>query len=346
VINWHGLDGVPVADALTSPAAAIVGGATTRLAIPLRHAGTLFGDLALFAESPCRALPLIVEENETQRVDRDEVVLIEDYRLRSDGSAVSPGFDPKEAVPIYTVNGAISPDIAVHSNQRLRLRFINACQRHVIVVKIDGLAARVMAIDSQPAEPFDARNGAVVMAPGGRADVFVDVTLPAGAKPQVLLHDGKDARPVARLVVTSDPPVRAAQLPPATPLPSNGLPAQLELKGAQRVELALAGADWVAPAKFATSTAPAFKIKQGRIVVLALTNRDTVATVFHLHGHHVRLLDRLDDGWKPYWLDTLAVAPGQTERIAFLAEYPGRYLLESTASDWAAPKLLRWYSVE
>ena len=51
--------------------------------------------------------------------------------------------------------------------------------------------------------------------------------------------------------------------------------------------------------------------------MLALTNRSTIATVVHLHGHHVRLLDRLDDGWKPYWLDTLAVAPGQTERVAF-----------------------------
>ncbi len=63
--------------------------------------------------------------------------------------------------------------------------------------------------------------------------------------------------------------------------------------------------------------------------MLALTNRAAIATVFHLHGHHFRLLDRLDDGWKPFWLDTLAIEPGQTQRIAFRAEYPGRYLIES-----------------
>jgi FtsP/CotA-like multicopper oxidase with cupredoxin domain len=346
VINWHGLDGVPVAEPLTAPAGAIVGGATTRLEMPLRHAGTLFGDLALFGEGPSRALPLIVEESEAPPVDRDEIVLIEDYRLRSDGTAVNPGSDPKDAAAIYAVNGAISPDIAAHSNQRLRLRLINACQRHVIAVKIEGLDARVMALDSQPAEPFLARNGAVVLAPGGRADVVVDVTLPPGSKAQVLLHDGKEARPVARLAVSGEPAVRSAPLPPAPPLPSNGLPVQLELKGAQRFELALAGNEWVEPAKFATSGAPAFKVKQGRIVVLALTNRSNLATVAHLHGHHLRLLDRLDDGWKPYWLDTLAVAPGQTERVAFAAEHAGRWLIESTATDWSAPKLLRWYSVE
>ena len=38
--------------------------------------------------------------------------------------------------------------------------------------------------------------------------------------------------------------------------------------------------------------------------------------------------------------------PGQTQRIAFLAEYPGRFLIESVATDWAAPRLVRWYSVE
>ena len=58
-----------------------------------------------------------------------------------------------------------------------------------------------------------------------------------------------------------------------------------------------------------------------------------------------RLLDRLDDGWKPYWLDTLALEAGQTQRIAFLAEQSGRFLIESMATNWAAPRRLRWYEI-
>ena len=108
----------------------------------------------------------------------------------------------------------------------------------------------------------------------------------------------------------------------------------------------LDGSDWVKPASFSASKRPAFKAKAGRTVVLALSNRGETETAFHLHGHHFRLLDRLDDGWKPFWLDTLAVAPGQTQRIAFLAEFPGRWLLESTATQWEARRLVRWYSVE
>jgi FtsP/CotA-like multicopper oxidase with cupredoxin domain len=205
-----------------------------------------------------------------------------------------------------------------------------------------------MAIDGQPAEPFLARNGALVIAPGGRADAYVDVTAAAGKTSSILLHDGKDARPIGKLIVSNEPPARPAPLPPAPPLPSNGLPEQLDLKGAVRVDLALGGspADWVTSVNFTAGAPPAFRAKRGRTVVLALTNRAAITTVFHLHGHHFRLLDRLDDGWKPFWLDTLAVEPGQTQRIAFAAEYAGRWLIESAATDWAAPRLVRWYSVE
>ena len=104
--------------------------------------------------------------------------------------------------------------------------------------------------------------------------------------------------------------------------------------------------DWVRPADFALSIAPALRAKAGRIVVLALTNRREIPTVFHLHGHHFRLLDRLDDGWKPFWLDTLAIDSGQTQRIAFAAEHAGGWLMEEVATNWAAPRRLRWYSVE
>jgi FtsP/CotA-like multicopper oxidase with cupredoxin domain len=212
----------------------------------------------------------------------------------------------------------------------------------VIAIKLGGVDVRVMALDSQPAEPFLARNGAVVLPPGGRVDTFVDATKASS----ILLHNGKEAQKIGELALAEDPPSRPSPLPPAAKLPSNGLPAQLDLKAAQRFDLMLQGTGWVAPASFRSTASPAFHVKRGHVVVLTLTNRAVIATVFRLHGHHFRLLDRLDDGWKPYWLDTLAFEPGQTQRIAFLAEYVGRYLLESTATDWAAPKLVRWYEVE
>ena len=345
MLNWRGIDGAPEVEPLPARLYKVT------KQMPLRHAGTFLCDLGLLGDGqapPSRAYALVVRESEPVAVDRDEVFLVEDWRVLPDGSAIAPGVEPKDAAPAYTVNGRTSFEISVRTNERVRLRFISACQRVVIATKIENYEVRVMAIDGQPSEPFQARNGALVLAPGGRADVFIDVTMPAGTSTPILLHDGKEARPVGRIVVSSEPPIRPAPLPPAPPLPSNGLPERLDLKNATRVDLALGGpqGDWVTPAKFNATAPPAFRAKPDRTVVLALTNRAAIATVFHLHGHHFRLLDRLDDGWKPFWLDTLAIEPGQTQRIAFRAEYPGRYLIESVATDWAAPRLVRWYAVE
>ena len=349
-LNCHGLDGVPAAEPLAARAP-LSSGAKETFAIPLRHAGTFMCDLRLLGDGQARPLParaLVVRESEPVAVDRDEVFLIEDWRLRPDGTAIAPGIDPKDTMPLYTINGLITSDIPTRTNERLRFRFINGCQRNVVALKIEGHDVRVMALDSQPAETFLAHGGALVLAPGTRVEAFIDATAPPGSSSPILLHDGKEARPIARLVASREPPLRDAALPAAPPLPSNGLPNRLDLKNALRVDLTLGGAqaEWVAPGSFASSAAPAFRAKAGRTVVLALTNRGDIPEVFHLHGHHFRLLDRLDDGWKPFWLDTLAIEPGQTQRIALSAEYPGRWLMETMATDWAAPRLLRCYMVE
>jgi FtsP/CotA-like multicopper oxidase with cupredoxin domain len=351
VLDWRGVDGAQAAEPLITRSPVAQGG-SDGFTLPLRHAGTFLCDLVTVGEGaaqPARGLPLVVAEREPVAVDSDTVLLIEDWRFGADGAVMTAGTDPKGArAAIFTVNGKSKWEVRLRVNERLRIRLINATQRAVIALRIEDYDCVVMALDGQPAEPFLARGG-LVLAPGARSDVFIDAKEKSpGATSWILLHDGNEARPVGRLIISDDPPIRAGVLPPPQPLPSNGLPARLDLKGALRSELLLGGSqsEWIAPARFAVSTSPAFRIKVGRTAVLALTNRSEITTVFHLHGHHFRLLDRLDDGWKPFWLDTLAIEPGQTQRIAFAAEFAGRWLMESIAADWAAPRLVRWYSVE
>jgi FtsP/CotA-like multicopper oxidase with cupredoxin domain len=349
VLNWRGIDGVAAAEPLLARSP-VAPSAKDTFRLPLRHAGTYLCDLALLgdvAARPARALPLIVSETEPVQVDREEVFLIEGWRLKPDGSAVAPGFDPDGTVPVYTVNGELTREIRVRGRERLRIRFVNALQRHVIALKIEHHDVTIMALDGQPAEPFLARGGAFALAPGGRADVFIDVA-PASGNSQILMHDGDAARPIARLVLSDEAPVRNENLPAAPALPSNGLPARLDLKSALRIDLPFGGEqkDWLPPATFASTVPPAFRAKMGRTIVLSLINRAQKTSVFHLHGHHFRLLDRLDDGWKPFWLDTIAIDAGQTQRIAYAAEYAGRWLMEAVETDWKAPKLLRWFSVD
>jgi FtsP/CotA-like multicopper oxidase with cupredoxin domain len=111
-------------------------------------------------------------------------------------------------------------------------------------------------------------------------------------------------------------------------LPDNSLPQKIELAGAQRVELTIPGKP--IGADFGP---PLFSVKRGRAVVLALANRGATAATVHVHGHSARLLDRMDDGWKPFWLDTVLVPARETARIAFVADNPGKWLIEGRALD-------------
>lgn len=342
---WYGLDSIAVPDPLAGRAPTAPGSTETSI-ISIPNAGTLLANFRLFEDrlnQPARPLPIIAAETSSVTSDRDEILLIEEWRVRPDGTALSPGRDPKDTTPLYTLNGRTSFELSAAVGERLRLRFINGSQRSVLAIKLESHEVQVMALDGQPSEPFPARNGALVLAPGARADAFVDAATSAA----FVLHDGKDARPIGRLAISGKLD-RRAPLPPPQPLPSNNLPEKLDLKGALRFDVALGAPDagWTRTANFSTASAPAFRAKTGRTVVLAVKNPAPATAVFHLHGHHFRLLDRLDDGWKPYWLDTLALEPGKTERIAFAATSPGRWLIESVVTDWAAPRLVRWYGVE
>jgi FtsP/CotA-like multicopper oxidase with cupredoxin domain len=348
-LNWYG---IATATPLLGLAPVAAGAQVTR-SVPLRAAGTYFFEARIGNESAARPLPcgaFTVAEASPPQVDRDEVLVLEDWRLKQDGTPMTPGAAAGESQSVYTINGRLDWTISARTNQRLRLRFINGCHRAAIAFRIADHDVRVMAIDGQPAEPFPARDGRLILAPGTRIDVLLDAVRPPGSRSQILLHDGTTPRPIATLVYSPDAPVRDAPLPQAAPLADNGLPLQIPLQGAQRVDLPIGAvasdADWSTAETISTRLAPAFRARRGRTIVLALTNRLTTPMTFHLHGHHFRLLDRLDDGWKPFWLDTLLFDAGQTQRIAFLAEQPGNWLMEVMGIDWSAPRLVRWFVVE
>ena len=98
-----------------------------------------------------------------------------------------------------------------------------------------------MALDGQPCRTVSgAQRGVGARAPAGPGGRLHRRGRPGGLVSQLLLHDSKEARPIARLVTSREAadPARAAG--PAPPLlPSDGLPDQLDLKSALRVDVAL-----------------------------------------------------------------------------------------------------------
>jgi FtsP/CotA-like multicopper oxidase with cupredoxin domain len=327
-LHWHGvrlrneMDG---GSPLTGPPVAPGASFDYRFTVP--DAGT-FWYRAMQRDQQERGLygALIVEEQAAPPVDRDQLLLFADRR-NGDGMRQ------------FTLNGAAALDIPARPNERLRLRFINASATQAMSARIDRHRVFVMALDGEPAEPFASRDSGVSLGPGNRADLFIDATLPSGSiAPIAFLHGGGEAA-LARIVYEGSP-ARAAPPGEPAPLPANPLPERMNFSGALRVTLAMDGRSGAA-----LDRVPLFAAARGRTVVMALDNRDTTAHVVHLHGHHFRLLDRLDDGWKPYWLDTIAVAGRQTVRIAFVADNPGRWLIEQHALDGPVAEVI-WFEVK
>ena len=319
---------------------------------------------------------LIVEEPEPVDVDRDVALVFDDWRLRPDGAIDDASFGSLQDAAYHgrigehlTVNSRPSLDIPVRANERLRLRLLNAANARLIAVRIDQHRATVMAIDGQPAEPFAARDGRVILGPGNRVDLFVDATLAPGASATVFLDTDAASVPIAKLVYESAA-ARPQPRPEPKPLPRNPLPERMDFARALKINIPLEGGAMrpsqggpagampghgLDPASRVWSMAgqassghhgpPLFTVKRGRAVMLAFMNRSAFPHAMHTHGHHFRLLDNLDDGWKPFWLDTVVVLPAQTARIAFVADNPGKWMLHCHRFEHTDTGMAAWFEV-
>lgn len=336
LINARGFDGLSALEPLLVQPP-LQPGATFRGDLPLTNAGIFALDAQAFdgpafdgAHTPMPVLPIVVDDPAEPQVDRDQTLLL------------------SEKGATYEINGQPHLDLPLRAAERVRLRLINGCPRKALALQVPDHAVQVIAMDSRPTEPFPAREGRLVLAPGARIEVMFDATAAPGTISPIQLFDGTGPKEIARLVYTADAPVRPQPLAAIKPMT---VVTPLDLRNALRSELVLAGS--AADAKWQTASSllagrgePAFRIKRGRTAVLALKNTTKAPQVFRLHGHHVRWLDRLDDGWKPFVLDTLVLDTGQTERIAFAAEHAGAWLMEAVPLEASAPGRLRWFAVD
>ena len=138
--------------------------------------------------------------------------------------------------------------------------------------------------------------------------------------------DGREV-PLARFVYSDAPPLRSAPKAEPKPLPANPLPERMNFAAAIKLEIGLDDPRHHAAA--GNFGRPLFTTAPRTTVQIGFKNPTDRAQVVHLHGHSARLLDALDDGWKPFWLDTILAPPQRTTRIAFVADNRGKWLIES-----------------
>jgi hypothetical protein len=118
------------------------------------------------------------------------------------------------------------------------------------------------------------------------------------------------------------------------------LPAEIALESARRCDFAISGGG---SAPFAINGAtfvdwapkPAYVISRGQPAVFALANKTAAIQAIRLWGHVARLLHSMDDGWEPYWRDTILIQSGRSAHVAFVADNPGKWPLESASRNTA-----------
>ncbi|WP_112664148.1 multicopper oxidase family protein [Microvirga flavescens] len=298
---------------------------------------------------------LIVEEKVPPHADRDIALLIDDWKLADDGTLAA--FEPAAEASVsgrlgnlLTVNRQTVPlKIEAAPGSRIRLRLANACNARTMRLRFDQLKPYVIAIDGQPTDTFEPLRASLPFPPGTRYDVMLDLPTEAGATGSVIAQIG-DGMALVQFTTVGE---KRSELPPLTPLPENkNLPTEIKLQNAIRKDVTIeareagTSARWTINGKAGTvGMPPLAKVRRGAPVVLTLTNNTPLTQPFHLHGHVFRLLHALDDGWEPYWLDTVQVPENRTIRIAFIADNPGKWLLASTVMERFDAGLWTWIEV-
>lgn len=372
-IHWHGIrianamDGVP---GLTQPTVPSGGEFLYDFVAP--DAGTYwYHPHDRTWEQMARGLygALIVEEAAPPDVDRDEALLIDDWRLTADG-AIDESFgammDWSHAGRLgnwVTVNGDGALTLPARRYERWRLRLANTANARVFSLGLQGLEGWTVALDGQPlAAPEPA--GRLELAPAQRADLIVDVTADSEAFLVSVESDGG----YAAVTFAVDGAARPARLPAPPPLPPGAVPPLGDLDTARRTTLrmeggamgGLAGATvdgrylgmrdlvgrgmaWALNGIAGRPAAPLLTASVGETVRLAMVNDTAWPHAMHLHGHHVRRLGA--DGTPGPLRDTLLVARGETAEVAFVADNPGKWLLHCHMLEHAAAGMTTWLEV-
>ena len=303
---------------------------------------------------------MVVDEAEPPLCDLDLIATLEDWQLDEKSTVLGAfntlpdGGHAGKTTGLVTLNGGPLPDRRVLApGSRIRLRLVNASIARLAAISFEGVRPLLIAIDSQNCDPFEPVRRTLPTGPGSRFELMFDLAAEAGKEARVILRG--DNEPDVDLVVFRTVGAPRPALPAIKGLPLNPrLPAVIRLQDAKRVEMlmepnlhgdALHGWKINGLAQSGVPPKPLFSVKAGTPVLLGITNRSKLAHVLHVHGHNIRLLHDLDDGWEPYWRDNLAIEPGKSHHVAFVADNPGKWLIESLVLEYGGTGLATWFEV-
>lgn len=338
------------------------------------------------AEQVARGLcgVLIVEESEPPAVHHEYLAVLTDWKLDGQQQIASCNIGGKRSFHtnaelmgpgriggLLRINAKPAPEqFTAEPGTRVRLRIANLSTARIFSATFEGVNARVVGIDGQACGAFEPLRRTIPVGPGARFDVILDAPAQEGARAAVRMTgtDQTGGGPDRDLIVFD---LRGKTVAPAGPItnpPLNpALPAIIRLDKATRLDINIeggfanaqeaarpvvcapaGGSIWKLNGKSgkALSERPLFSVARGSSVSLGFINKTRVTQVVRVHGHVLRQLHLLDDGWEPYWRDSLIVPAGKTVRAAFVADNPGKWRLGSGILEHAVSGFAAWFEVK
>ena len=314
---------------------------------------------------------LVVEEHDAPEVDREEVLLLDDWRLAENASlhdSFGDLHDWAHAGRIgnwITVSGESAWSRATSQFERLRLRLVNAANARIFSLELKHLEGWAVALDGQPLLAPEAA-GPLVLAPGQRADLIVDVLAGDGEEAFLVSREREGNYALAAFPVRGTS--REARLPAPPPLAPNPVPPLGDLAQARREtlrmdggamgrmrqamlggrmvgarDLAAQGKVWAFNGLAEMPDVPFFEAGRGETVRLTIVNDTAWPHAMHLHGHHFRGI--ASDGAAGPLRDTLLMDRSETVEIAFVADNPGDWLLHCHMPGHSISGMKTWFRV-
>lgn len=321
---------------------------------------------------------LVVEEAEPVAVDRDVVLVVDDWRLDDSGQIDSRSFgsihDKAHAGRlgnVVTANGKGFEAIPILAGERVRVRLLNAANARIMGVKFGNHTPVVVALDGQPVSPFRPDGDVVLLAPAQRADLIIDGTGEPGDEAPISVLTQREALVVGQLVYDKSKRRRAKILNDQLSLAANPMPTDLALDKAPVTELVMTGGAmsafetaryqgrsysirdlvrahgkvWAFNGEAGMTEAPLARYARGDTVQIRMVNRTAWPHGMHFHGHHVLEVAHSRRKPSPYWRDTVLMMPSEVVTVAFKAHNPGKWMLHCHMLEHQDGGMSTWFEV-
>jgi FtsP/CotA-like multicopper oxidase with cupredoxin domain len=266
----------------------------------------------------------------------------------------------------FTVNSAFKSKIKVTLDKPLRLRVLNVANARTMNILFKGATPQVMALDGQAVALKVIDETGLKLMPGQRADLMLTDMSPEVAIALDVLDDVTD---VVFLQVSgvniSD------QVASSFKLPDNPVAALGDLTTTRRIPIVIEGGAkgglqsakvgdatldmrgllekglaWALNGIAGVGGPPLFEAKKGEMLILEFSNKTSFPQPLHIHGHAWKLIEAdgqtvSDSGWA----DT-GVVPGlSSAKLAFVADNPGLWIVQSLIAERVDAGLIGAFSV-